>query len=205
MIATSLQRYATVVADPPWPIKWTSGRTTAGRSSGSTRTYMKRALPYSTLDVDAICALPIASMVGPDAHLFLWTLDRYALDGSAIRVMRAWGFEPWPREKPRMIVWHKANAGLGRDIRAAHELILIGRRGDARLKPASVCSVQRWKQPYVDGSKEHSAKPDAMIDMVESLSYGPYVELFARRARFGWDYYGDESLGTAIMPAVTRG
>lgn len=46
----------------------------------------------------------------------------------------------------------------------------------------------------------HSAKPDAFIDMVERVSPGPYVEMFARRARFGWDYWGDESLGTATIP-----
>lgn len=33
------------------------------------------------------------------------------------------------------------------------------------------------------------------------LGGGPYVELFARRARFGWDYWGDQSLGTAEMVA----
>jgi N6-adenosine-specific RNA methylase IME4 len=37
--------------------------------------------------------------------------------------------------------------------------------------------------------------------MVEAMSPGPYLELFARRARFGWDYWGDESLGTAEMVA----
>jgi N6-adenosine-specific RNA methylase IME4 len=52
-----------------------------------------------------------------------------------------------------------------------------------------------WKR-----QREHSAKPDAMLDMVESVSPGPYVELFARRARFGWDYWGDQSLGTAELP-----
>lgn len=36
--------------------------------------------------------------------------------------------------------------------------------------------------------------------MVERVSPGPYLELFARRARFGWDYWGDQSLGTAEMP-----
>jgi N6-adenosine-specific RNA methylase IME4 len=45
----------------------------------------------------------------------------------------------------------------------------------------------------------HSAKPDGFLDVVEQVSPGPYLELFARRARFGWDYYGDESLGTAHM------
>jgi N6-adenosine-specific RNA methylase IME4 len=34
----------------------------------------------------------------------------------------------------------------------------------------------------------HSAKPEAFIDMVEQVSPGPYVELFSRRQRFGWDY-----------------
>jgi N6-adenosine-specific RNA methylase IME4 len=43
----------------------------------------------------------------------------------------------------------------------------------------------------------HSAKPEAFLDLVEQVSPGPYLELFARRARFGWDYWGDESLETA--------
>ena len=47
----------------------------------------------------------------------------------------------------------------------------------------------------------HSAKPEAFLDLVEQVSAGPYVELFARRARFGWDYWGDESLGTAELAA----
>jgi N6-adenosine-specific RNA methylase IME4 len=36
---------------------------------------------------------------------------------------------------------------------------------------------------------------------VEQVSPEPRLEMFARRARFGWDYYGDESLGTAKMVA----
>lgn len=47
----------------------------------------------------------------------------------------------------------------------------------------------------------HSQKPEAFLDLVEMVSPGPYVELFARRARFGWDYWGDQSLGTAEMVA----
>lgn len=48
----------------------------------------------------------------------------------------------------------------------------------------------------------HSAKPEAFQDMVEQVSPGPYVELFARRDRLGWDTWGNESLGTAEMPAA---
>lgn len=36
----------------------------------------------------------------------------------------------------------------------------------------------------------HSAKPAAFLDMVEQVSPGPYVELFARAPRLGWDSWG---------------
>ena len=40
----------------------------------------------------------------------------------------------------------------------------------------------------------HSTKPEAFIDMVERVSPGPYLELFARRQRLGWDTWGNEAL-----------
>jgi N6-adenosine-specific RNA methylase IME4 len=40
-----------------------------------------------------------------------------------------------------------------------------------------------------------------ILDIVEQVSPGPYLEMFARRARFGWDYWGNESLGTAEVAA----
>jgi N6-adenosine-specific RNA methylase IME4 len=50
---------------------------------------------------------------------------------------------------------------------------------------------------------EHSEKPEAFLDIVEQVSPGPYLEMFARRARFGWDYWGDESLGTVDLEAAS--
>lgn len=44
---------------------------------------------------------------------------------------------------------------------------------------------------------KHSAKPEAFIDMVEQVSPPPYVELFSRRHRLGWDVHGNESANTA--------
>lgn len=40
----------------------------------------------------------------------------------------------------------------------------------------------------------HSAKPEAFLDLVEQVSPGPYLELFARRQRLGWDTWGNEAL-----------
>jgi N6-adenosine-specific RNA methylase IME4 len=187
--------YGTIVADPPWPIRWTGGNRKAGWSSGSERVHAKRALPYETMSIEAIAALPVVNLAADDAHLFMWTLDRFLLDGSAAQVVRAWGFEPLPQ----MLVWRKANAGLGRHVRPAHEMIVMARRGEARFADVALPSVFDWRQPYENGAKAHSAKPDGALDTIEALSGGPYVELFARRARLGWDYYGDESLQTAAM------
>jgi N6-adenosine-specific RNA methylase IME4 len=184
--------YATIVADPPWPIEWRGGgATTPGEATGSKRSYKKRALPYETMPVEEIAAVDVASVAADDAHLFMWTLDRFVLDGSAQAVALAWGFEPLRQ----MIVWHKRSAGLGRFLRPAHELILIGRRGDARMNAASIPTVASWRQVYVNGAKAHSAKPDAALDTIEALSDGPYLEIFARRARLGWSYAGDQSIG----------
>jgi N6-adenosine-specific RNA methylase IME4 len=39
---------------------------------------------------------------------------------------------------------------------------------------------------------KHSKKPDAMYELIEDRSMGPYLEMFARNTRPGWDSWGDE-------------
>ena len=38
---------------------------------------------------------------------------------------------------------------------------------------------------------EHSRKPDEFYSLVEAVSPGPYLELFARRPRVGWTVWGE--------------
>src|SRR5690606_30167735 len=122
-------RFRTIVADPPWPLKWSGGTRTAGRSAASpdapcmNRQYVIKPMPYPTMTVDEIASLSVAERTDANATLFLWTLDRFVMDGSAARVARAWGFEPLPH----LLVWHKPSAGLGQFFRPAHELILVGK------------------------------------------------------------------------------
>jgi len=56
------------------------------------------------------------------------------------------------------------------------------------VAPPSVDNVEttwfRWPRG------RHSEKPPAFLDMVEQVSPGPYVELFARAPRLGWDSWG---------------
>lgn len=55
-------------------------------------------------------------------------------------------------------------------------------------------------QSYVNG-KRHSAKPEGAMDLIEQASPGPYVELFSRRHRLGWDVWGNESANTVELTA----
>ena len=105
--------------------------------------------------------------------------------------MEAWGFE-----FKTMLTWIKPNVGLGWYFRGSVEHVLFGIRGSAPIEPG-----KRERNSFTGATTAHSAKPDSFMDLVERVSPSPYLELFSRRARFGWDYWGNESLGTAEMIA----
>lgn len=178
--------YRTIVADPPWHYDQAGGYSwRKGAPSGETRPM----LTYSTMTVEEITALPVRALAhGDGAHLYLWTTQRYLLAAHAI--VEGWGFTA-----SKVLVWCKAPTGfsMGGAYGNACEFVIFARRGNVAAK----MRVPRdwWEWPRT----QHSAKPDAFLDVVEQVSPGPYVELFARRARFGWSYWGDESLGTAEM------
>lgn len=191
-----LPRYGTIVADPPWSVQ-AGPRNFGPPGARSSRPYsgaprnMSRRLSYPTMTVEQIAAIPVSDWAAPDAHLYIWTINRYVENVYAIA--RAWGFEP-----STLLVWAKSpkGRGLGGSFSTATEYVLFSRRGNVR----SGQRVERnwWNWPR---TLEHSQKPDAFLDIVEQVSPGPYLEMFARRARFGWEYWGDQSLGTAEVAA----
>jgi N6-adenosine-specific RNA methylase IME4 len=181
------RRYRTIVADPPWDH---SDGTGLNLHDGGRRTYM----PYRSMSVGEIAALPIAELAEGDrwhvngarggCNLFLWTTSRYLYD--AHDVARAWHFKP-----SGVLIWCKEprGFGMGGTFASNVEFVLMARRGSPPRATGS--SPTRWFQ-WPRG--EHSAKPEAFLDLVESVSPGPYLELFARRNRLGWDTWGNESL-----------
>jgi N6-adenosine-specific RNA methylase IME4 len=93
-------------------------------------------------------------------------------------------------------VWAKPSFGLGKFPRPQHEILLVCRRGSLPFALNNAGSIQRWTQPCRgNGGKIHSAKPDGSYDLVMQASPGPYLELFSRTARLGWDTWGNEALG----------
>lgn len=182
--------YRAIAADPPWPLKWTMGMTRVNGRQERHRV-LKRALGYETMSIEGICALPVERLAADDAALFLWVPDQFLIEGDAGRVARAWGFKPG-----RVILWWaKRGYGLGTFPRPQHEALVVCTRGSIDFAVRDRGSVQEWKRPYENGARKHSAKPEGAYDLIEeAMGGGPYLELFARRGRLGWDHWGDQAL-----------
>jgi N6-adenosine-specific RNA methylase IME4 len=191
-----LTRYRTIVADPPWPYPEGFARSQGGRWANGTSEMARRVLPYGSMTLDEIKALPVPDLAARDARVFMWTTNRYLRDG--FDVLDAWGFA-----YKQTLVWHKTGnpTPFGGSVAPIHaEFILVGAKGQPeRLASLRSSVVAIDTNPAV---LKHSQKPEAFLDYFEQVSPGPYVEMFARRARFGWDYWGDQSLGTAEMADV---
>jgi N6-adenosine-specific RNA methylase IME4 len=165
--------FRVVCADPPWAFR--------DRLPGRTRGAEKN---YAVLSVDELCAFPLPA-IADDALLFMWRVASQVEE--AYGVVRAWGFEPKTE-----VVWRKltrsgkVHFGMGRIVRASHETCIVAKRGRPLIKARNVRSV--FEAPV----GRHSEKPEGFYDLVESLADGPYLELFARRVRPGWNCIGNE-------------
>ena len=171
--------FATILVDPPWPLQ-----------SGEKH--------YRTMSLARIMALPVGSLAARDAHLWLWTTN--ALLPTAYEVAEAWGFTV---RSP--LTWVKFRLGLGGryQLRNATEQLLFCTRGRA---PLGSRSQPTWFNAPVT---EHSRKPAEQFAIIERVSPGPYLELFARRrpeSNQPWAVWGDQVASDIRIPgfAVPR-
>ncbi len=179
----SERRFAAISADPPWNyVTWSEKNQTRAASQH-----------YQTMSLDDICALPVAGLAAPDCVLFMWAIN--PMLPQALKVMDAWGFSyksvafTWAKTTPRTDgswapKWH---IGLGHWTRANSEMCLLGTRGKPKRTSKAV------RQLLVAPRREHSRKPDEFFIGVERLVPGPYLELFSRQSRPGWEQWGAET------------
>ena len=77
--------------------------------------------------------------------------------------------------------------GLGYWSRANVEQCLLA----TRVSPPRM--AKDVKRLVIAPRREHSRKPDEVFTRIERLARGPYLEMFARESRPGWDAWGDQS------------
>jgi N6-adenosine-specific RNA methylase IME4 len=176
--------YSTIVADPPWHYENFAGsRGRGGVYSGHDErvAVQKKPMSYSSLSVDEIAELPVAALAGHDAWLWLWATNRYLQD--AFTIGESWGFG-----YRQLIVWSKTGnpSPFGGTVAPPHaEFLLLFAKGSPPVKGRVASSVLEAPK-----QSTHSVKPGVFLDVVEATTPGPYVELFARAPRLGWDSWG---------------
>lgn len=193
LIAGAFGRFGTILADPPWQF---SNRT------GKMAPEHKRLMRYETMTMEEIMALPVAQLALPQSHLYLWVPNALILEG--LEAMKRWGFT-----YKTNIVWYKIRKdggpdgrGVGFYFRNVTELVLFGTRGNLRtLEPG-----RRQVNMITSQKREHSRKPEELYDIIETCSPGPYVELFARHPREGWEQWGNEiTEQSLVVPRLFSG
>lgn len=161
--------YSVIVADPPWRYGNTSTR---GAAEDHYPTMSTEDLAKLSVEVDEWAA--------KDCHLYLWATNNFLRE--AFDVIDAWGFA-----YKTLLTWVKPQIGMGNYFRSRTEHVLFCTRGSAP-------TVRRDISNVIEADRtQHSRKPDAFYDLVEAQSSGPYLEMFARRRRLGWDNWGNEA------------
>lgn len=175
------QKFGTILADPPWQFQNRTGKIAPEH---------RRLNRYSTMTLDDICSLPVEECAADRSHLYLWVPNALLPEGLA--VMKAWGFQ-----YKSNIIWEKIRKdggpdgrGVGFYFRNVTEILLFGVRGkNVRTLPPG----RRQVNFIATRKREHSRKPDEQYDLIESCSWGPFLEMFGRGGRENWTVWGDQS------------
>lgn len=183
--------YSTILADPPWQFQNRTGKVAPEH---------RRLLRYPTMELKEIMELPVPKLAAAKSHLYLWVPNALLLEG--LKVMEAWGFT-----YKTNVVWFKVRKdggpdgrGVGFYFRNVTELILFGVRGSMRTLQPGRSQVNMLSTR----KREHSRKPDEIFDIIENCSPGPYLELFARFPRGGWDQWGNENVEENSFHGVAK-
>jgi N6-adenosine-specific RNA methylase IME4 len=180
-----MKKYKAIYADPPWRFNNFSVKG-EGRNAVS---------HYDCLTLPELKKLNIERYADKDCALFLWVTDPMLDQG--LEIIKSWGFT----FKTVAFYWVKTNkksdlnnlseekdffTGLGYWTRANCEQCLLATKGNPRRVGKDV------KRLLIDKRREHSRKPDQIYDRIERLVKGPYLELFARNTKKGWDSWGNQ-------------
>lgn len=182
-MSSIVQQFGCIVADPPWAMPLSGKRKRAkGAVSGP--------LEYPTMSTEEICRLDVASVANAACHLWLWTTNSHIEDG--FKVMRAWGFKYLAP-----IHWIKPS-GVGNWFIHRTQTALFGYRLNCKFPLGRYLpNIVQTGDPV-----RHSQKPEEFFKLVESVSIGPRLEMFARTARPGWSAWGNEVASDVTIPTA---
>jgi N6-adenosine-specific RNA methylase IME4 len=166
-------KFRTIVADPPWdqPMRGKRNRKREG--------VLPERLPYPTMTLDDIKALPIGDFSETGCHNWLWTTNAFLRQG--FDVMDAWGFKYLAP-----VTWIKPS-GAGNWFVHRTQTILFGYYKKCQF------NLERYLPTCFEAlPSRHSEKPEESFMLIERVSDPERVELFSRRKRNEWSAWGNE-------------
>lgn len=188
----NIQKIFTVYADPPWLEK----------GAGKIKRGADRHYPLMpTSDIIKIMRDELEDILNDKAHIYLWVTNNFMQDG--FRVLKALDFRyittiTWLKgrltETEHGSVFTPDNPGLGQYFRGVTEHCLFGVTKECLpYKTDPVTGKRCQGLTYLIAPRgAHSQKPEEMYDIIEHVSYPPYLEMFARERRDGWHGWGNE-------------
>jgi N6-adenosine-specific RNA methylase IME4 len=158
--------FEVIAIDPPWNY---------GREYDPDGSRVANPYPEMTQEQLLAIEMPAAN----DSVLFLWTTHQFIWD--AKELMDKWGFA-----YKATLVWDKEKIGMGAWFRMQCEFCLVGIKGKPHWENTT------WRDVIRESRREHSRKPDAFYEMVESVTLGRRLEYFSREKRDGWEVFGND-------------
>jgi len=195
-------QYNVIYADPPWQQK--AGRPLSGgyKKENGIQVFnpisnSSSELPYNTMTLEEIMALPIKDITAADAHLYLWVTNKYLMN--VADVIKAWGFQ-----YSTTLVWCKKpiGSGMGGTYKVSTEFLVFATKGSLKPKKGITGTWFNVKRKYVNGYPCHSKKPDFFREMITEVSPGNKLELFAREKHEDWDIWGNTLSNTIELPLI---
>ena len=195
-------KFATVVVDPPWPIKFGNGKTKAelfderrvlkagGKISHLGTQANIAALEYPTMTVKEIGELSIGEVLDEDSLLFVWTTQ--SMLPHTFNLIQQWG-----TRYCYTMTWHKP-WGVKPFDRPMYnsEFIIVGLKGSPQYTTEKMfLTCNTWPNP-----RQNSVKPEGFYDLLRRVTPGPWLDVFGRRRIAGFESWGDEAPEGPALP-----
>ena len=191
MIPFPDKKYQTIYVDPPWRYRsWGKGSNKCALKNSKSNIPLP--IPYQTMSIEEIKALPVKDLADENCELYLWTTQKYL--PFSFDVIKEWGFKYC-----QTLTWCKTPMGTGQGgvYCPTTEFLILGRRGN-------MPNVKRIDSTWWNAKRQnkHSKKPAFFRDMIEKVSNSPRIELFARQRTEGWDAWGNEVDSETIPKSI---
>ena len=170
-------KYNTIVIDPPWNMTMTGK---VGR-----RENRPQELPYKTMTLKEIYDFSLKDFANDGSHIYLWTTNKFLRESFKF-------FDSWNVRFHLVLVGCKPS-GFAPNCGYIFgtEFCLLGFYGKKPMQKWKHIGKLNWFNMY-NPAGNHSCKPDIFYDLVEEMSHEPYIDIFSRKNRAGWNVYGNE-------------